>query len=373
MSKAPAMLIMIHCEEHTGYAISSLEHVFYQAALQAGYGDDRIFWSFNGLKEPSASNKIDCDYRNPDESSLASYLRNNNIQTVIAFDLGYPAKVISLLKDNGVKKIISYWGASMSSINSGIKLWLKKAEFFLRRNKPDYFLFESEAMRRTATHGRGVAQSATGVLYLGVDTEKFFPNYGQDFYAHQQLGIPQTRKIIFYSGHMEERKGVRVIINAALTLANQNALEPVHFVLCGNKGDEAKTYTDMLIGSPAAEHVTFAGYRRDIAQLMRSATLGVIASTGWDSFTMSSIEMMSSGLPLVVSNLQGLSETIEENKNGLLITPGDYQGLATIIHNLCNNAEQATAFSEQSRLRALTHFRVEQQIQNLAGIIVNRD
>lgn len=373
MSQAPGILIMIHCEEHTGYAISSLEHVFYQAALQAGYGDAQIFWSFNGLKEPAASNKINCDYRNPDENSLAPFLRNNNIQTVIAFDLGYPAKVIGLLKNNGIKKIISYWGASMSSINSGVKLWLKQAEFLLRRNKPDYFLFESEAMRRTATHGRGVAKSATGVLYLGVDTEKFFPNYGQDFYAHEQLGIPTGRKIIFYSGHMEERKGVRVIIKAALALAEQEALAPIHFVLCGNKGDEAKTYTDMLIGSPAAEHVTFAGYRRDIAQLMRSATVGVIASTGWDSFTMSSIEMMASGLPLIVSNLQGLSETIAENQNGFLITPGDHQELADKIQILCSNTAQARAFSEQSRLRALTHFRMEQQIQNLAGIIVNRD
>lgn len=373
MMSAPAILIMIHCEEHTGYAISSLEAVFHQAALTAGYTEDRIFWSFNGLKDTHSPNKIDCDYRNPKPDSLVPLLLNNNIQTVIAFDLGYPAKVIALLKNSGVKRIISYWGASMSSINTGIKLWLKKLDFLLRRNTPDHFIFESEAMRLTATHGRGVPTKATSVLYLGVDTEKFSPNYGNDFYAHEQLGIPKTTKIIFYSGHMEERKGVRVIINAALTLAQQNALEPLHFLLCGNKGNEAKTYTDMLIGSAAAAHVTFAGYRTDIARLMRSATLGVIASTGWDSFTMSSIEMMSSGLPLVVSDLQGLSETIEKGQNGYLITPGDYQTLATIIHHLCNDSALANALSNQSRLRALNYFTQQQQIQKLARIITNHD
>jgi glycosyltransferase involved in cell wall biosynthesis len=366
MSKDPAILIMIHCEEHTGYAISSLENVFHQAALKAGYSDELIFWSFNGLKDVGAKNKIDCDYRNPDPHSLIPYLRNNNIQTVIAFDLGYPASVIGLLKDNGVKKIISYWGASMSSINSGLKLWLKKLDFLLRRNTPDHFIFESEAMRLTATHGRGVPAKATSVLFLGVDTEKFSPNYGQDFYAHEQLGISKDKKIVFYSGHMEERKGVRTIVKAALHLADSGQLNNIHFVLCGNKGDEANTYTDMLAGTAAEAHVTFAGYRNDIAALMRSSSIGVIASTGWDSFTMSSVEMMASGLPLLVSNLQGLSETIEDNKNGFLITPGNHIELANKIKLLHKDDTLAENFSKNSRLRAEQFFSVSLQIRKLS-------
>jgi len=369
MNKKPAILIMIHCEEHTGYAISSLEHVFHQAALHAGYNDDSIFWSFNGLKDIGATNKINCDYRNPDPHSLIPYLHDNNIQTVIAFDLGYPAKVIGLLKNSGVKKIVSYWGASMSSINSGLKLWLKKMEFLVRNNKPDLFVFESESMRHTATHGRGVPSSATRVLYLGVDTEKFSPNYGQDFYAHHTLNIHENHRIIFYSGHMEERKGVRTIIRAALHMADSGTLHNIHFVICGNKGDEAKTYTDMLVGTAAEAHVTFAGYRNDIARLMRSSTIGVIASTGWDSFTMSSVEMMASGLPLIISNLQGLAETIEDNKNGYLITPGNHIELAKKITTLCEDSTLAQTFSKNSRLRAKQHFSVSMQIEKMAEII----
>lgn len=369
MSKPPAVLIMIHCEEHTGYAISSLEHVFHQAALLAGYTDESIFWSFNGLKDISAKNKIDCDYLNPDQNSLTPYLRNNNIQSVIAFDLGYPAKVIGLLKDSGVKKIISYWGASMSSINYGLKLWVKKAEFLFRRHKPNHFVFESEAMRRTATHGRGIPHSATSVLYLGVNTTKFYPNYGKDFYAHEQLGIAKDKKIVFYSGHMEERKGVRTIIKSAIHLADSGNLGKLHFVLCGNKNDEAKTYTDMLTGSTAASSVTFAGYRNDIAALMRSSAIGVIASTGWDSFTMSSVEMMASGLPLIISNLQGLSETIEDKQNGYLVTPGDHIELAEKIIMLRENNTLAERFSKNSRHRAEQCFSISLQIKRMAEIL----
>ena len=372
MNSSPAILIMIHCRENTGYAITSLEEVFLQAALSSGFTKDSIFWSFNGLVDQQAPNKIDCNFQNPNAEALVPFIKNNNIKTVLAFDLGYPAPVLKILKESGVSHVISYWGAGMSSINSGLKLIFKKLEYFLRRDKPNIFVFESEAMRKTATHGRGIPTTATEVIYLGVDTKKFSPPAAPDYYAHTQFNIPQNRRIIFYSGHMEERKGVRIIIKAALIMAAQNQLDNVHFILCGNKGDEAKTYTDMLIGSGAITHVTFAGYRNDIPQLMRSSSIGVIASTGWDSFTLSSVEMMASGLPLIVSNLQGLAETIEHEHNGYLIEPGNAEELALRIYELINNPILINTLADNSRKRALKKFTKEQQVQKIAALLRQR-
>lgn len=369
MEHQGSILIMIHCEENTGYAISSLENIFFHAAQKAGFTEDNIVWSFNGLKDMQNPRKLDCDYRNPNPDTLLPFLQRHKVTTIIAFDLGYPSPVIKMLKQQGVQRIVSYWGASISGLNAGLKLLLKKFEYWLQPNKPDLFIFESEAMRTTATQGRGIPHSATSVIYLGVDTEKFTPSYGNSFYAHEQLGIPRDRKIVFYSGHMEERKGVRVIVNAALELAAQNNLGNVHFVLCGNKGDEAKPYQELLAESPAKNHVSFAGYRNDIHQLMRSSSIGVIASTGWDSFTMSSVEMMASGLPMIVSNLQGLAETIECNYNGFLISPGNATELAQRIIELTSQPEIAEKFSANSRHRAEKLFAKEQQIHNIAQLL----
>ena len=365
-----SILIMLHCDEATGYAISSLEFVFLNAARQAGFGDDNIFWSFKNTVTKNDSHIIKCDYYDSrDHQQLPSFIQSNNIKLALAFDLGFPCPVIAPLKNAGVKHIISYFGAGMSSINSGIKLLLKKLECQIRKNKPDMFIFESEAMKRTATHGRGVSEEATGIIYLGVDTKKFFPDYNCDKYAHKTLGIPENRKIIFYSGHMEERKGVRVIVKAAIHLVETLNTSNVHFVICGNKNNEADAYEKLLEGRTTRNHVTFAGYRTDIPELMRSSYLGVIASTGWDSFTMSSVEMMASGLPLIVSDLQGLSETIEPNLNGFLINPGDHEQLATHIKTFVEQPELAKKFSSASRKRAEELFSVDGQISAFAKLI----
>lgn len=362
------ILIMIHCEQNTGYAIGRLEKTFYESSLAAGFTENQIFWSYRTLHDNANNNFcIEIDYDNPKpKRNIIEFIEKNKIMLVLAFDMGFPSKVIPILKSSGVKFIISYWGASMSSINSGFKLLLKKIEYALRKNKPDLFIFESKAMQLTAVKGRGVNTKQTKIIYLGVDTKTYYPYYGNYFYAHNIFNIPLERKIIIYSGHMEERKGVRVIMKAAIYLIKNMKYRNAHFIICGNQNDQANTYKQLLINEPAEQHVTFAGYREDVAELMRGSSIGVIASTGWDSFTMSSIEMMSSGLPMIVSKLQGLAETIVDNVNGYLVTPGDHIELATRIQELCNNSQLAIKFSRASRQRAIKYFNRDMQVNNLA-------
>jgi glycosyltransferase involved in cell wall biosynthesis len=368
--KENQLLLMFHCQQFTGYAIGVLEQVFKEAALQAGFTEENIFWCFSQVIKP-APRTFACEYKNASHANtLDAFLANHNIQIALAFDLGYPAVASKVLKNHGVK-IISYWGASMSSVNSGLVLLAKKIEWILRADKPDYFIFESKAMQFTATHGRGIPLSKTCVIPLGVDTDKFFPNYENDHYAHEQLNIPADRKIIFYSGHMEERKGVRVIMHAAIKLFNAAPALPIHFVICGNKDGEEQTFLTLVKETPAQQHVTFAGYRTDINQLMRSSSIGVIASTGWDSFTMSSVEMMSSGLPLIVSNLQGLAETIDNGSNGFFLTPGNADELAEKIGLLVRDDSLRQKFSSKSRERALKYFSKNGQVKQLSHSITS--
>lgn len=368
--KKKSILIMIHCAENTGYAIASLEHVFFAAAKQAGFTEDNIFWSYKTTTTKNDPQIIECDYFDAGaHNALEKLIQENNITIALAFDLGFPCPVIASLKRAGIKYLISYWGASISSINNGVKLMLKRLECWLTTNMPDMFIFESEAMRETATRGRGIKKSSTDIIYLGVDTNKFFPNYDRDTYIYDALNIPKNQKIAFYSGHMEERKGVRVIIKAAIRLVDELDFTDIHFVICGNKNNEANAYEKLLEGTKARNHVTFAGYRSDIPDLLRGSYLGVIASTGWDSFTMSSIEMMASGLPMIVSNLQGLSETIEHEQNGFLITPGDHNALAGYVKELVEHAELAKKFSLASRQRAEKLFSAEMQINAFSDLI----
>jgi glycosyltransferase involved in cell wall biosynthesis len=270
------ILIMLHCEQHTGYAIGALERVFEQAALSSGYASDRILWSYPKVFSPE-NNIFELGYyERKDALKLEEIHRTFPIDTILAFDMPYPTPVVKRARKLGISRVISYWGGSMSGLNHGLKLFAKRLEWYLRkRSAPNLFIFESEAMRLTAVQGRGVPKKRTRVVPLGVDTNIYTPDAGSK-YAHDQLGIPRDRKIIFYSGHMEERKGVRVLIEAMNTLRKLNAIEPFHLLICGNKGSQSVPYEALISDSVTRDHVTFAGYREDVPALMQSAFLGVI-------------------------------------------------------------------------------------------------
>jgi len=364
------VLIIFHCSEGTGYAISSLEDVFLKVAQKLAPGNVHV--SHKELQSDSVySNRSeDCYVLSFDASresdveikKLSEYVKQHQIDLILGFDQPPGKKYYRYVRSAGVNNIISYWGAPMSSLNSGVKLFLKKMEMMLRVYSPDLYLFESNAMRDTAVFGRGIQKRKTAVTYLGVDTEKFKPNIELRDYVYDVFRIPENRHIIYYSGHMEKRKGVATIMHAVKHIIDERMFTNIHFLLLGNKGEEAREYLEILRGSKAVDHVTFGGYRDDVEKILPGCSIGVIASTGWDSFTMSSLEMSSSGLPLVVSNLQGLAETVDHGTTGFVFKPGDHYELADRILYLLENRQKLKDFSAKSRERVLKRFTKERQI-----------
>lgn len=373
------ILVFFHCRSNTGYAIGRLETVFFEMAQRLTGDSDRIHFGYTSLDGGAPTsladnfrNVIQFDTADSSRKSLDAiheYIRDNNIRIAFGFDQPVSRPAYGVMRRAGIRLFVSYWGAPMSSINHGSKLLLKRLEVWLRRNKPDYFIFESKAMANTAVYGRGIAKHHVSVIHTGVDTDKFKPSLSDKKYAHKVFGIPEDRRIIFYSGHMEERKGVQVIVEAANELIRIRKRKDVHFLFLGNTDGQEKRFTPMYSGTETEKHVTFGGYRDEIDRILPSSYAGVIASTGWDSFPMSSLEMASSGLPLVASRLQGIVEGIEDGKTGFLIEPGDHIALADRIERFLDNQELQKKMGGAAREWIVDKFSRERQVDRLTTTV----
>ncbi|PZN33941.1 MAG: hypothetical protein DIU71_03830 [Proteobacteria bacterium] len=376
-----SILVLFHCASNTGYAIATLEKVFFEMARALVGGDEaRIHFGYPSMaRGPSPAMPddfrqylvLDTRSKDPDHRrQVHDYLRRHEIDTIFGFDQPVSMPMYRHLRRAGIERFVSYWGAPMSSVFGPIKRSLKRLEVALRRHGPDHYIFESYGMAETAIRGRGIPRRKVSVVHLGVDTEVFRPDPADADYPFRELGICRSRKIFFFSGHMEPRKGVRTIMRAARILAERRRQADWHMLLLGNApGEERRLLAELGGNKKAREHVTFGGYRHDLARIHRGCYAGIIASTGWDSLTMSSIEMQSSGLPLLLSNLPGLNEAIEDGVSGLLFPPGDALALANTIERLLDDPALRERLAQGARQRVESRFTKEIQHHRLVELM----
>ncbi|HEY5758529.1 MAG TPA: glycosyltransferase family 4 protein [Steroidobacter sp.] len=380
-ARCAGMLVMIQYDIEVGFAIGRLVSVFYEMALQLTGSADRVHFSFTRVTGgcstalPSQFDQIvEFDPREPAPGAvtkLKNYIGDHRIDTLFALDLSANASYLGEFRKAGIKRVFSYWGAPMSAINGDFRLLLKRLEVALfRRAKPDYFIFESRAMQNTAVLGRGIAQGRTLVVPTGIDAGKFRRAPRDAELVYERFNIPRHRRIIVFMGHLHERKGVHVLMRAAVHLVHELRRDDVHVLFLGNVGDEMQQLRPHW--NDAKSHITFGGYQTDIPALLSGCYAGCIPSTGWDSFPMSSLEMQGCGLPVLASDCQGVPETIVDGETGVVVPAGDAQRLATVIAGLVDAPNTRDRMAMRARRRIEDGFTRQHQLNNLVRCLSAR-
>ena len=318
-------------------------------------------------------NLIAYDYlnQNPkDIRRLADYVRRNQIRLVVMYDAQPVDPLFGALHKAGARAIISYWGATISSRMPLWKLAIKRLQVVLSASRVDGLIFQSKAMADFAIFGRGVPRHMIDIVHTGADLSVFKPDRSD--YVYEALNVPRDKKVFVYSGHMEPRKGVSTLIEAAIELLYRRRRRDICFLLCGNKEDESKRYEQMYAGLGIDSLIRFGGYRSDMAKIYRSCYCGVIPTSGWDSFPRSPIEMAASGLPVIASRLHGLPESVLDGQTGMLFAPGNSSELANCIETLLNRPEMAAEYGRKGRERCERELNRENQRGRLRDIFLKR-
>ncbi len=381
MTQATESLFLFHTGSNEGYAIAPLETLFYEVALEiAGGHPSRVHFGYRNFDKghPRSlpdrfKNLIAYDYYDPDPDKiryLADYVKQHRIRLVVILDIQPIDPLFRALRESGVDTIITYWGAPISSRMPRWKLAVKKLQVSLSRSKVDSLIFESKAMADLAIHGRGVSRGMVDIVPLGVDSSVFRP--ADSKYAYDALSLPQDKKIIVYAGHMERRKGVHTLVEAAIELLAHRKRRDVCFLICGNRGDESQPYEQMYARLGIDELIRFGSYRSDLAKIYPSCFCGVIPSSGWDSFPRTPLEMAACGLPVIASRLQGLPEAVLDGQTGLLFEPGNARALADLLETLLDEPGVAAEYGRRGRERCERELNIENQRRRFRTVLLNR-
>jgi len=107
-----------------------------------------------------------------------------------------------------------------------------------------------------------------------------------------------------------------------------------------------------------ADRVRFLGFRRDVDEILARSHLFVLASK-WEGFPRSIIEAMRAGLPIIASNVGGVSESVIENETGFVVPRGDAELLRSRLAYLLDRPEERARLGAEARRIYEKNFRFD--------------
>lgn len=105
----------------------------------------------------------------------------------------------------------------------------------------------------------------------------------------------------------------------------------------------------------------------EVRNLLRSSTIFCLSSIS-EGLPLAYMEAMASGLPVVGTDVQGVSELIRHGETGYLVPSQQPFALADATEALMSDHQQAQRMGAAGRLRVLEHFSIGRQIDDLLSV-----
>jgi len=226
-----------------------------------------------------------------------------------------------------------------------IRMFLGHADAII---SPSRELYE----KSTAT---GIAPARNFYIPNGVDAKKFHP--GNSFgVIDKDYGLDPSRPVIICPRRLEPKNGVEYFVRS-VPLVRREVPEAQFLIVGGGFPEERQRFEQLLRETGEAKDVFFTGNVPNTAmpQFYALASVAVLPSL-MEATSISGLEAMASGLPLVGTRVGGIPEIIENGASGLLVEPRSPEQLAAQFIRLLQDADLRRKLGEGARRRVEEEF-----------------
>jgi glycosyltransferase involved in cell wall biosynthesis len=193
---------------------------------------------------------------------------------------------------------------------------------------------------------QGITDTCIKVIHNGVDLQQF------------SCSGPNSAGPAITVARLSPEKDLAFLLRAVVHL-----LEPLsefRLEIAGEGPCKAKLL-QMAQSLGIADRVVFLGERFDIPELLSRARLYVLASRT-EGVSLTLLEAMSRGLPVVATCVGGTAEIVVHGKTGLLVSSRDAAALARAIQQVWSNAGLASSLGLAGRRRVENEFDIDRAV-----------
>jgi glycosyltransferase involved in cell wall biosynthesis len=200
-----------------------------------------------------------------------------------------------------------------------------------------------------------VPEKKIRVIHNGVDVNKFKPAQDKRK-VKEELGFNPDDLTILSVGRLYARKGLFTLIESMPAVVER--FKNAKFIISGKgQSDEMRKLLAHAEKIGVKGSIIFTGYYPDkkLPKLYQAADVFAF-STFYEHHPFAVLEALSTGLPVVTTNVGGIPETIESGKNGFLVEPFNPKQFADRILYLLEHPAEAAEMGLLARQTILERF-----------------
>lgn len=207
----------------------------------------------------------------------------------------------------------------------------------------------------------GFPGSRLQVVYNGIDAgERTRPAHRQA--ARAALGVPDGALVVGTVGRLDPVKNLSALLRAHAVLLAEHPSAQLVIVGDGPEREALKAEVSRL---NIDGRVVFAGYRGDCRALMPAFDI-YANSSSYEGVSLTILEAMAAGLPVVATRVGGNPEVVIDGETGRL-TAGHARALAASLVELANNPQKRETMGTAGRWRVKRHFSLDRMVEQYAA------
>jgi glycosyltransferase involved in cell wall biosynthesis len=164
--------------------------------------------------------------------------------------------------------------------------------------------------------------------------------------------------MVLSTGRLAEQKGLEYLIRAAALLRKD--LPSARIVLAGD-GPLEQRLSKLVSGLELEDMVLLLGLRSDIGDLLAASDLVVLPSL-WEGLSISLLEAMAAGKPVVTTTVGGNREVTNDGETAVLVPPKDPASLAAAIRTLASDPDRLEELGRRGKQAQLERYTLQRML-----------
>jgi glycosyltransferase involved in cell wall biosynthesis len=242
------------------------------------------------------------------------------------------------------------WGwRGLSPFNAGLVQMVEKTLKWIPKSR---FIYVSQSVADEAKEVLHIAQSQGQVIHNGVPDMQMHVGGTKFKDEHRPPTILMAARVSSAKDH------------ASLVTAFEGLNHDASLILCGSGTESRQFLKQVLYWAPTRySQIQCLGERSDMADILARSDIFVLTSH-FEALPLSIIEAMSASLPVVATDVGGVSELINHGMNGYLVKPSATSEIMLSIRRLLE-PEHRREMGANGRMRYEQEFTVPRMCEKI--------